>query len=80
MSACSCHWAQREEIFKTSCIPQLISLLERGQEDERHGACGAICALAQSEKHITEIINHRVRGRVLLGFSSRETRDSAEFW
>ncbi len=41
-------------------IPQLVSLLERGHIEERHGACGALYGLAQSEKHINEVISNRV--------------------
>jgi len=60
---------QREEIFKANCLPQLIALFERGAQDERFAACGAIYALAQSDKHIAEVVNARVIAAavVLLG-------------
>lgn len=52
---------QREEIFKTGCIPNLLSMLERGDTDDKFAAIGAITVLARSEKHITEVISSKVR-------------------
>lgn len=50
---------EREEIFKTGCAPNLISLLDRGDAEERHGAMGCISTLALSEKHITEVVSNK---------------------
>lgn len=52
---------QREEIFKTGCVPNLVSMLERGDTDDKLAAVGAISVLARSEKHITEVISSKVR-------------------
>ncbi|KAJ9506570.1 hypothetical protein QJQ45_019066 [Haematococcus lacustris] len=66
--AAMCIWShalggelQREDIFKTQCIGFLVSMLERGQVEEKHAACGALYALAQSDKHLPEVVSPRVR-------------------
>lgn len=59
--------AQREEIFKAQCTPQLLALLDRGQPEERFAACGVVFGLAHSEKHIAEVITNRVGARVGAG-------------
>lgn len=63
---------QREEIFKTQCIPQLQTLLERGLPEEKFAACGAIHALAQSDKHVAEVVNPRVSGWLCILVRARE--------
>lgn len=52
---------QREELFKANCVPQLVAMLEKGAQDERLAACGALYALMHSDKHIGEVVNARVR-------------------
>ncbi len=52
---------QREEVFKAQVVPALVYLLERGQPEERWAACGALHALAQSEKHLTEVVSNKAR-------------------
>ncbi|GFH06704.1 uncharacterized protein HaLaN_01376 [Haematococcus lacustris] len=66
--AAMCIWShalggevQREDIFKTQCIGFLVGMLERGQVEEKHAACGALYALAQSDKHLPEVVSPRVR-------------------
>lgn len=51
---------QREEILKGQPVQALIQLLERGAPEERMAACGCLYALAQSTKHIAEVVNNRV--------------------
>lgn len=51
---------QREEIFKGQPLFALILLMEKGNAEERMAACGALYALAQSPKHMMEVVNNRV--------------------
>ncbi|GLC34833.1 hypothetical protein PLESTB_001169200 [Pleodorina starrii] len=51
---------EREEVFKAGICPLLHTLLERGDVEERHAAMGCLSVLAQSEKHVAEVVTHRV--------------------
>jgi hypothetical protein len=51
---------QKEEILKGQPLFALILLLEKGGPEERMAACGTLHALAQSSKHMQEVINSRV--------------------
>lgn len=51
---------QREEVFKAQVLPALLTMLDRGSTEERWAACGALHALAHSEKHIAEVVNTKM--------------------
>ncbi|GFR49626.1 hypothetical protein Agub_g11698 [Astrephomene gubernaculifera] len=51
---------EREEVFKAGLVPLLQHLLERGDVEERHAAMGCLAVLAQSEKHVNEVVTPRV--------------------
>lgn len=55
--------AQREEVFKAQIQPLVVGLLDptRSSQVERWAACGLLLTLAQSEKHIAEVVSARVR-------------------
>ncbi|EFJ45247.1 hypothetical protein VOLCADRAFT_94450 [Volvox carteri f. nagariensis] len=50
---------EREEVFKAGICPVLHVLLERGDVEERHAAMGCLAVLAQSEKHVAEVVTNR---------------------
>ncbi|KAL6758293.1 armadillo-type protein [Haematococcus lacustris] len=87
--AAMCIWShalggelQREDIFKTQCIGFLVSMLERGQVEEKHAACGALYALAQSDKHLPEVVSPRViqgAAALLGGDHDRSRLPAAQF-
>ncbi|KAJ9512889.1 hypothetical protein QJQ45_029134 [Haematococcus lacustris] len=87
--AAMCIWShalggevQREDIFKTQCIGFLVGMLERGQVEEKHAACGALYALAQSDKHLPEVVSPRViqgAAALLGGDHDRSRLPAAQF-
>ncbi len=54
-------------MFKTGCATNLIIMLDRGDADEKCAAMGAISLLAQSEKHMTEVVNTKVSSQLRKG-------------
>lgn len=56
---------QREEIFKTQCIPNLIYMADKGELEDKQAAIGALGVLALAEKHITEVVNMKVSSNKL---------------
>ncbi|KXZ53324.1 hypothetical protein GPECTOR_7g1218 [Gonium pectorale] len=51
----------RDEVFKFGQIHQLLQiLLERGDVEERHAAVGCLAVLAQSDKHIADVVTNKV--------------------
>jgi hypothetical protein len=52
--------SQREEIFKTGCGSNILSLVDRGDVEDKFAIMGAISALAQSDKHGHEVLSSKV--------------------
>ena len=62
---------QRDEVFKSQCHLNLLTMLDRGDVEERHAAIGALGALAKSEKHVLDILSNKVGGCGRTGSSIR---------
>ena len=73
---------EREEIFKTTCIPNLHEAADKGTADEKFGAIGAISALILSEKHVAEVVTSKIialSATMLVGSHARSRHPAAQF-
>ncbi|GAX80304.1 hypothetical protein CEUSTIGMA_g7742.t1 [Chlamydomonas eustigma] len=71
---------KREEIFKTGCGPNILSLVDRGDVEDKFAIMGAISALAQSDKHGHEVISNKViscAANMLMGDHARSKLPAA---
>jgi len=73
--------AHREEIFKGQCTTHIITLLEKGDHDDKFAAVGLLSVLVLSDKHIQEVVNGKVissAAQLLMGEHSRSKQPASQ--